>query len=120
MSLHGKADRSWNHALDLVITHGVFNPCYDKPKVMKESYRMWRPGGPLVMADLILELGISAEEAARKGSWSNRIAGTVGERSLLAMAEAAGFVQVIMHSGTAFRTSSCTQGALFSARKSLE
>jgi hypothetical protein len=41
----------------------------------------------------------------------------VGERSLLEMLEEAGFVEARVHGWTGYRTSSCTQGALVSARK---
>jgi hypothetical protein len=41
----------------------------------------------------------------------------VGERSLLEMLGAAGFVGAKVHGWTDYRTSSCTQGALVSAKK---
>jgi len=44
----------------------------------------------------------------------------VGERSLLEMLSDAGFVEARVHGWTGYRTSSCTQGALVSARKPAE
>ncbi len=45
------------------------------------------------------------------------LAGAVWERSLLGMLEEAGFVGAMVHGWTGYRTSSCTQGALISARR---
>jgi SAM-dependent methyltransferase len=56
---------------DLVISNGVFNLCPDKPAVLAEAYRLLRPGGRLQMADILLEDGVTPEEVAAKGSWSD-------------------------------------------------
>ena len=60
-----------HESVDLVISNGVFNLCVDKPKVLAEIFRVLRPGGRIQMADMLLEDGVSAEEAARKGLWSD-------------------------------------------------
>jgi arsenite methyltransferase len=56
---------------DVVISNGVFNLCPDKPAVLAEAFRVLRPGGRLQMADILLEEGVTPEEVARKGSWSD-------------------------------------------------
>ena len=58
-------------SVDVVISNGVFNLCPDKPGVLAEAYRVLRPGGRLQMADILLEEGVTPEEVARKGSWSD-------------------------------------------------
>jgi arsenite methyltransferase len=58
-------------SVDLVISNGVFNLCPDKPRVLAEAYRVLRPDGRLQMADILLEEGVTPEEVARKGSWSD-------------------------------------------------
>jgi ubiquinone/menaquinone biosynthesis C-methylase UbiE len=58
-------------AVDVVISNGVFNLCPDKPGVLDEAFRVLRPGGRLQMADILLEEGVTPEEVARKGSWSD-------------------------------------------------
>jgi SAM-dependent methyltransferase len=60
-----------NGSVDVVISNGVFNLCPDKPRVLAEAYRVLRPGGRLQMADILLEEGVTPEEVARKGSWSD-------------------------------------------------
>lgn len=58
-------------SVDVVISNGVFNLCLDKPGVLAEVFRVLRPGGRLQMADILLEAGVTPEEVAQKGSWSD-------------------------------------------------
>jgi len=58
-------------SMDTVISNGVLNLCPDKPKVLGEIFRVLRTGGHLQMADILLEDGVSPEEVARKGAWSD-------------------------------------------------
>lgn len=58
-------------SMDTVISNGVLNLCPDKPKVLGEISRVLRTGGHLQMADILLEDGVSPEEVARKGAWSD-------------------------------------------------
>lgn len=60
-----------DESVDVVISNGVFNLCLDKPRVLVEAYRVLRPGGRLQMADILLEEGVTPEEVAKKGSWSD-------------------------------------------------
>jgi SAM-dependent methyltransferase len=60
-----------DESVDVVISNGVLNLCPDKPRALAEAYRVLRPGGRLQMADILLEEGVTPEEVARKGSWSD-------------------------------------------------
>ena len=106
-----------NSSVDLVISNGVFNLSPDKPKVLAEVFRVLRRGGRLQMADILLHADVTPNEVATKGEWSDCIAGAIWERSLREMLHDAGFVHVEFHGWTGYRTSSCTEGALVSAKK---
>ena len=60
-----------NESVDAAISNGVFNLCPDKPKVLREVFRVLRRGGRLQMADILLEDNVSPDEVARKGTWSD-------------------------------------------------
>jgi SAM-dependent methyltransferase len=56
-----------NSSVDIVISNGVFNLCFDKPKVLVEAFRVLRPGGRILMADILLEDGVTPDEVAPQG-----------------------------------------------------
>lgn len=60
-----------DESVDVVISNGVFNLCPDKLAVLTEAYRVLRSGGRLQMADILLEKGVTPEEVAQKGAWSD-------------------------------------------------
>jgi ubiquinone/menaquinone biosynthesis C-methylase UbiE len=57
--------------MDVVVSNGVLNLCPDKPRVLAEAFRVLRPGGRIQMADVLLEDGVTAEQVARLGTWSD-------------------------------------------------
>jgi SAM-dependent methyltransferase len=59
-----------DETVDVALCNGLFNLCPDKPKALAEVSRVLKPGGRLLMADVLLEDHVTPEEVARKGTWS--------------------------------------------------
>ena len=55
---------------DVVISNGVFNLVPDKPKALREMFRVLKPEGRLMMADQILAGEAPSDTRSMVESWS--------------------------------------------------
>jgi SAM-dependent methyltransferase len=55
---------------DVVISNGVINLCPDKPQVLRESYRVLKPGGRLQVGDILVHLPVPQEAKDDIELWS--------------------------------------------------
>jgi arsenite methyltransferase len=60
-----------DNTADVAICNGLFNLCPDKPKALAEVFRVLKPGGRFLIADILLEDQVTPEVVARKGAWSD-------------------------------------------------
>lgn len=59
-----------DETFSVVISNGVINLLPDKPTCFAEIYRVLRPGGQLLFADVIREHDLPAALAAAPEAWS--------------------------------------------------
>jgi SAM-dependent methyltransferase len=105
---------------DLVLSNGAINLSSHKPCVLKEAFRVLKPGGRLYIADMVRDTSTedsSCDASNSEGSWANCVAGTLASERFLQLLEEAGFTDAEMVGTTGYRTSPETIGALFRARK---
>lgn len=69
-----------DEAVDVIISNCTVNLSVDKPAVFAEMYRVLRPGGRIVVSDVIAEDRLSTRERAERGSYVGCIAGALSER----------------------------------------
>jgi arsenite methyltransferase len=81
-------------SVDVVISNCVINLAEDKGAVIREAYRVLRPGGRLAVADMVELETLSAAVKKRLDSWAGCIAGTIPIEEYKAALAAAGFVDV--------------------------
>lgn len=57
-------------SVDVVISNGVINLCPDKEAVYRGLYRVLKPGGRLMVADIIVQRAVSEEAKANIDLWT--------------------------------------------------
>jgi SAM-dependent methyltransferase len=78
-------------SLDLVTANGIYNLSPDKEAVMREVYRVLKPGGRTVFAEIILKSALPEEVRKDIKDWFRCIGGALPEEDFLARLAAVGF-----------------------------
>jgi arsenite methyltransferase len=83
-----------DHSVDVIISNCVINLSADKDKVLREAFRVLRPGGRFAVSDVVVKGEVP--EAVRQSMllWVGCVAGALEESDYRARLVAAGFVDV--------------------------
>jgi arsenite methyltransferase len=82
-----------SESIDIVISNGVLNLSPDKVQVMREVMRVLRPGGRLLLADVVVEKGLSMAARTDADLWAACVSGAIPENELLLLAQEMGMVE---------------------------
>jgi SAM-dependent methyltransferase len=58
-----------DHEFDVVISNGVINLTLNKEKALGEAYRVLKPGGRLMIADMVLVQDLPPDRAGQIANW---------------------------------------------------
>ncbi len=84
-----------DESVDVIISNCVINLSADKDAVLREAYRVLKPGGRFAVADIVIQ-GNPLPEAVRQlmALWTGCVAGALTEAEYRAKLAAAGFADV--------------------------
>jgi len=80
-------------SVDRIVSNCVVNLSPDKDRVFGEAYRVLKPGGTLLISDLVSS-GLPEEVRQDLSSWAQCLGGTVEEAEYLRLIEEAGFDEI--------------------------
>ena len=102
-------------SVDVIISNCVINLSTDKDAVLREAYRVLRPGGRFRVSDIVLTREMEVAEERFLAEWAGCIAGALHRDAFAAGLGAAGFQDVRLELGEAWRDG--VHSAHISARK---
>ena len=79
---------------DVVASNGIYNLSPNKEAVMKEVYRVLKPGGRTVFCEIVLKEPLSEDERKSHSDWFRCIGGALVEKDFLALMEKIGFKDI--------------------------
>ena len=81
-------------SVDVIVSNCVINLASDKDRVLREAYRVLKPGGRFAVSDIIVRGEVP--EAARRGMelWTGCVAGALEQNDYAAKLAAAGFTEI--------------------------
>lgn len=89
--------------VDVVISNCVINLSPDKDRVLREAFRVLRPGGRLAISDIVVRGEPPAEIRRSMELWIGCVAGALEENDYRRRLIAAGFEQIEIHPTRIFR-----------------
>jgi len=83
-----------DRTVDVVISNCVINLSADKDAVLREAFRVLKPGGRLAVSDVVVRGDVPADIRRSMELWVGCIAGALEEREYTAKLNASGFTDV--------------------------
>ncbi len=79
---------------DVVISNCVINLSPDKGKVFREAFRALKPGGRLMVSDIVLSGELPEKARSSMALWASCVSGAILERDYLGLMKEAGFEDI--------------------------
>lgn len=89
-------------SLDVVISNGVINLCPDKEKVFAEVARVLKPGGRMVIADIVTEMQLPENIVCNSTLWAACIGGAAQQDDYRSAIERAGMEILVVRNNDAY------------------
>ncbi|MGH9723336.1 MAG: methyltransferase domain-containing protein, partial [Bryobacteraceae bacterium] len=83
-----------NHSVDVIISNCVINLSADKDRVLKEAFRVLKPGGRFAVSDVVVRGSVPATIRKSVEMWVGCVAGALTDYEYVAKLAKAGFEQI--------------------------
>jgi SAM-dependent methyltransferase len=83
-----------DNSVDVIISNCVINLSADKDRVLREAFRVLKPGGRFAVSDVVVRGSVPEEVRKSMLLWVGCIAGALEENDYIAKLRAAGFEEV--------------------------
>jgi len=98
-------------SVDVIISNCVINLSADKDRVLREAYRVLKPGGRLAVSDVMIRGKVPATLRSQMEAWIGRIAGALEDGEYEAKLRAAGFSNITLEVTRAYGIDDVPTGA---------
>ena len=95
-----------DNSVDVIISNCVINLSADKDRVLREAYRVLKPGGRLAVADIVLTQSIPEKIQQDLMAWAGCIAGALRQEEYQQKLSSAGFSEIELEIIRAYEFSS--------------
>jgi arsenite methyltransferase len=92
-----------DNSVDVIISNCVINLSADKDRVLREAFRVLKPGGRFAVSDVVTRGEISAEIRKSVLLWVGCVAGALDENDYRAKLASAGFEKITMEPTRIYR-----------------
>jgi ubiquinone/menaquinone biosynthesis C-methylase UbiE len=90
-------------SVDVIISNCVINLAADKDRVLREAFRVLKPGGRFAVSDIVVKGDVPAAVRRSVELWIGCIAGALEETEYAAKLSSAGFVAVDLEATRVYR-----------------
>ncbi len=91
-------------SVDVIISNCVINLSSDKDAVLREAFRVLRPGGQFAVSDVVVRGSVPDDVRRSMELWVGCIAGALEDREYVTKLEAAGFTDVEVEPWRVYKT----------------
>ncbi len=97
------------NSVDVIISNCVINLSADKNRVLREAFRVLRPGGRFAVSDVVVRGPVPAEIRHNMELWVGCVAGAMEESEYRAKLTAAGFEEIEIEPTRVYRVEDARQ-----------
>lgn len=85
-----------DNSVDVIISNCVINLSTDKPKVLKEAFRVLKPGGKFAVSDIVTDGHLPEEIIKNLSAWASCLGGALNVGDFNRLLEESGFVDITL------------------------